>query len=47
MRENYFTPDPAIERLLMEEEGIWFIEEKREILLKVTKEVAGYFERRK
>jgi predicted DNA-binding transcriptional regulator YafY len=42
-----FAPDPLIEKTLVEEDGIWLGEEKREIVLKVSAEVAGYFKRRK
>jgi hypothetical protein len=31
----------------VEEDGIWFGEEKKEIVLKISKEVAGYFKRRR
>jgi predicted DNA-binding transcriptional regulator YafY len=47
MLETRFEVDPAIEQKLVEEDGIWMGEEKREIVLKVAKEVAGYFKRRK
>lgn len=47
MLETRFEADPDIEKKLVEEDGIWMGEEKREIVLKVAKEVAGYFKRRK
>lgn len=47
VESQQFQPDPQINQRLIEEEGIWFSEEKREILLKVSCEVAGYFKRRK
>lgn len=45
--DTKFPADPNIDKLLVEEDGIWFREEKREIVLKISKEVAGYFKRRK
>ena len=42
-----FEPDPSIDKTLAEEDGIWLGEEKKEIVLKIAKEVAGYFKRRK
>lgn len=45
--ENQFEPDPAIDKMLAEEDGIWLGEEKKEIVLKVSPVVAGYFKRRK
>ena len=47
MLDTRFEADPEIEKKLVEEDGIWMGEEKREIVLKVAKEVAGYFKRRK
>ena len=47
MLETRFEADPEIELKLVEEDGIWMGEEKREIVLKVAKEVAWYFKRRK
>ena len=47
MLETRFEADPGVEQKLVEEDGIWMGEEKREIVLKVAKEVAGYFKRRK
>ena len=45
--ESRFEADPAVERQLVEEDGVWLGDERREIVLKVAKEVAGYFKRRK
>lgn len=42
-----FQPDPAIGPRLSEEDGIWFTEERREVVLKIAAEIAGYFKRRK
>ena len=42
-----FEPDPTIDKTLAEEDGIWLGEEKKEIVLKIASEVAGYFKRRK
>lgn len=45
--DSHFAPDASVDRVLVEEEGIWFGEEKKEIVLKIAKEVAGYFKRRR
>jgi predicted DNA-binding transcriptional regulator YafY len=45
--ETHFPADPGVEKQLVEEDGIWLGEEKREIVLKVSADVAGYFKRRK
>lgn len=42
-----FAPDPTVENILIDDEGIWIGEDKEEIVLKVGKEVASYFKRRK
>lgn len=44
---HQFQPDPQIDQRLTEEDGIWFTEEKKEIVLNISREVAGYFKRRK
>jgi len=36
-----------VDKTLKEEDGIWLGEDKKEIVLKIAKEVAGYFKRRK
>lgn len=45
--DKVFTPDHGIDKILVEEDGIWLSEDKREIVLKISHEVAGYFKRRK
>ena len=45
--ETQFAADPTVDATLRDEDGIWLGEEKREIVLKVSAEVAGYFKRRK
>ena len=45
--ETTFAADPAVEKTLLDEDGIWLGEEKREIVMKISAEVAGYFKRRK
>lgn len=45
--DSHFAPNPSIDKVLVEEDGIWFGEEKKEIVLKIAKEVAGYFKRRR
>ena len=47
MEDCQFQPAPAIDRRLQEEDGIWFTEERREVVLKIATEIAGYFKRRK
>ncbi|MBK7015078.1 MAG: WYL domain-containing transcriptional regulator [Sulfuritalea sp.] len=47
LQDTMFEPDPSIDKTLAEEDGIWLGEEKKEIVLKIAKEVAGYFKRRK
>jgi len=36
-----------MDAMLKEEDGIWMGEEKREIVLQIAREIAGYFKRRK
>jgi predicted DNA-binding transcriptional regulator YafY len=45
--ESRFTADPTIDKQLAEEDGIWLSDDKKEIVLKIDCEVAGYFKRRK
>lgn len=45
--ENIFVPDSAVEQILVDDDGIWIGEARKEIVLKVAKEVAQYFIRRK
>ncbi|MCV2356541.1 WYL domain-containing protein [Paucibacter sp. B2R-40] len=45
--KTVFDHDASIEKALTENDGIWMNETRREIVLKVAKEVAGYFKRRK
>lgn len=45
--ESHFPADPDIDRKLAEEDGIWLNDDKKEIVLKIDQEVAGYFKRRK
>ena len=45
--ESTFPPEPEVDAKIAAEDGIWFGEESREIVLKVAAEVAGYFKRRK
>lgn len=45
--DTSFVHDQRIESKLLEEDGIWLGEEKKEIVLKISREVAGYFKRRK
>lgn len=45
--DSHFAPDASIDKVLVEEEGIWFGDEKKEIVLKIAREVSGYFKRRR
>lgn len=45
--EQGFVPDSTVNRSLTDEDGIWLGEDKKEIVLKITRQVAGYFKRRK
>lgn len=45
--DSQFDADPNVDKTLKEEDGIWLGEDKKEIVLKIAKEVAGYFKRRK
>ncbi|MCX7275421.1 MAG: WYL domain-containing protein [Burkholderiales bacterium] len=46
MSDQAFVPDPDVERRLTQEDGIWFTDQPQEVVLRVAKEVAGYFKRR-
>ena len=45
--ETSFEPKPIIEKQLAEDDGVWLSEEKQEIVLKIGRDVAGYFKRRR
>jgi predicted DNA-binding transcriptional regulator YafY len=45
--ETRFVHEPEIDKMLKEEDGIWLGEEKKEIVFKIAREIAGYFKRRK
>lgn len=45
--ETGFAWDQRIDKQLAEEDGIWLSDEKQEIVLKVSSEVASYFKRRR
>ena len=45
--DRTFEPDPEVAKTLVDDEGIWLGELRKEIVLKVSKEVAPYFKRRK
>lgn len=45
--EQTYLPDAAVDRTLIDDDGIWLAEPRQEIVLKVAKEVAFYFKRRK
>ncbi|MCG3168281.1 MAG: hypothetical protein POELPBGB_04085 [Bacteroidia bacterium] len=45
--ESRFAAEPDIDKRLAEDDGIWLNDDKKEIVLKIDREVAGYFKRRK
>lgn len=45
--DSHFAPDTKIDKQLAEDDGIWLSDDKKEIVLKVNQDVAGYFKRRK
>lgn len=45
--DTHFPAEPEIEKRLAEEDGVWLSEDRKEIVLKISKEIAGYFRRRK
>ncbi len=45
--DDTFAPDLTVDKILADEDGIWLGEDKKEIVLNIAKEVAGYFKRRK
>jgi len=44
--ERGFEPDPGTLAIIEQEDGIWFNQDKREVVLKVNADVALYFKRR-
>ena len=47
VQDSRFPANPNIEKQLAEEDGIWLNDDKKEVVLKIDQEVAGYFKRRK
>jgi len=45
--DTRYAYEPDIDRMLKEEDGIWLGEQKKEIVLKISRGIAGYFKRRK
>jgi len=45
--DSTFVWDGRIDKQLSEEDGIWLSDEKQEIVLKISSDVAGYFKRRR
>ena len=45
--DETFVIDPTVDKTLIDEEGIWLGEAKIELVLKISKDVADYFKRRK
>lgn len=46
LAETYHV-DAEVEKVLKEEDGVWISDAKIEVVLKISREVAGYFKRRK
>ncbi len=44
---THFSKEPGTEKMLQEEDGIWLGGEKEEIVLKISRDAAKYFQRRK
>ena len=44
---DIYTIDPVAEQTLAAEDGIWLNAQKQEVILKIAKDAASYFERRK
>lgn len=45
--DTRFAHEPETDRMLKEEDGVWLGEEKKEIVLKISRDIASYFKRRK
>lgn len=45
--EARFTPNNAVEQSIVSEDGAWIGQTRTEVVLKISKDVAGYFKRRK
>ncbi len=45
--DSHFPDNEDVDKLLAEDDGIWLSDEKIEFVLKIDKEIAGYFKRRK
>ena len=45
-REQHFEPDPAMVARLEQEDSIWLNAQKTEVVLKIGRDAAGYFQRR-
>lgn len=45
--DSTFTPDPAVQKTLTDDDGIWLNMKKLEVVLKIAEPAAGYFRRRK
>ena len=45
--ETTFEREPAIDKQISEEDGVWLSEEKQEIVLKIGRDIASFFKRRR
>lgn len=44
--DSQFQPNPVVEKRLLEDDGIWFGSELKEVVMTISSEVAYYFKRR-
>lgn len=44
---THFQPRPEVEKRLAEDDGIWFGNDRKEVVMKVSADVSGFFRRRK
>jgi len=47
VNQTHFKPKPKFQRLIAEDDSVWVSEDKIDVLLSISKEVADYFLRRK
>ena len=45
--DDCFSPESSVTEALITEDGVWLSDDKKEVVLKVSKDVAVYFKRRK
>lgn len=45
--DQTFVPDLTVEKMLLDDDGIWLGEQRQKVVMTIAKEAAGYFRRRK